>query len=531
MSNKAARLPPGCGLLLNDPVLRNPYQDAFQAARRLRFCLKCNTRGSMDEACNFTCPNCKTVHTSNLTAPRVFDRFSILAGRGGGKTFIGAHACREEMCVPGGIGWVMGPTDKILHDSTFPTLVGLIPPDWVERWDPEYNEIILKNKHRIAFRSLTDPDRARGPHGVTWGWFDEAAQSPERAFDVFKPTLIKSGGIIICTTTPLGFDWTYDKIEKTAMQEEQTQPFGRVWACKYWTEENPLFRNSPVMMQQIETDKKTMTPAFYAQEYRAERHNAEGLIYDFAVLEKQWLPNAAAVKTLIPEWPNIDPSRKILIGLDSGANHPFGATKGVVTERGIVWVSDYLQRMQAISMQLPAIMTQFGLVPAQQKLIWAANKNEANLRLEFGLKGIGIVPAENKHEIGIQRVQSWLISGQMWFAYTVPKLFEQMRAYRNAPSYAADGQKKKEAVFKLDDELPDCVRYAVMAWPELPKTSALAMTDAQQARWDALDENSRYDIENLKAYAAQEQRKDMEPDEPLYPGGEFFGSHVESIIW
>ena len=530
--SKTPRLPPGCGLLLNDPVLFNPYLDQFQKARRLRYCLNCQTQGSMDEACNFTCQKCGIIHTSNITAPRVFDRFSLVGGRGSGKTFGGAHACREEMCAPNGIGWVMGPTDKILHDSTFPTLVGLIPPDWVDRWDPEYNEVILKNKHRIAFRSLTDPDRARGPHGVTWGWFDEAAQSPERAYDVFEPTLIKAGGIVICTTTPLGFDWTYDKIEKKAfLEDQQARPFGRVWACKYWTEENPVFRNAPVMMQKIEDAKRTMTPEFYAQEYRAERHNAEGLIYNFATLEKQWLANHEAVKKLIPEWPNIDPARKILIGLDSGANHPFGALKVVVTERGLVCVSEYLQRMQAISMQLPAIMTQFGLVPAQQKLTWAANKNEANLRLEFGLKGIGVTPAENKHEIGIQRVQSWLVSGQLWFAYTCPKTFEQMRAYRNAPSFTADGQKKKEAVFKLDDELPDCLRYIVMAWPELPKIEAAIRTDAEQARWDAMDDNTRLDIERLKDYEDRAKKADMEPDEPMYPSGDFFGSQVESIRW
>ncbi len=172
----------------------------FMAARRLRYCLKCQTQGSMDANCKFTCAKCSTEHHNNLTAPRVFDRFSILAGRGGGKTLIGAYAALEEMMVPNGIGWVMGATYKILHDSTFPTLVGLIPPDWVKRWDPEHEEITLFNDHLIAFRSLDDPERARGPHGVGWGWIDEAAQAAVRAYDVFEPTTIKAGGIIICTT-------------------------------------------------------------------------------------------------------------------------------------------------------------------------------------------------------------------------------------------------------------------------------------------------------------------------------------------
>jgi hypothetical protein len=321
------------------------------------------------------------------------------------------------MCVPNGIGWVMGATYKILHDSTFPTIVGLIPPEWIARWDPEHEEIILTNGHLIAFRSLDDPERARGPHGVGWGWIDEAAQAAVRAYDVFEPTTIKAGGVIICTTTPLGYDWTYDRIEKKAFSGETAgDPYGRYWACKYWSEENPIFRESPPMMQKIERAKRSMTPEFYAQEYRAERHNAEGLVYNYQTLEKQWLATDTEIQRLIPEWPDISPSRDLLIGLDSGADHPFGAVKLVVTPLGLVIVSDYLQRMQAISQQLPAIQSAFGLTPAMQKLRWSANKNEANLRLEFGLKGIGVIPAENKHEIGIQRVQSWLVSGQLYFA-------------------------------------------------------------------------------------------------------------------
>jgi hypothetical protein len=211
-------------------------------------------------------------HVSNLTAPRVYDRFLVLAGRGGGKTLIGAHAAREEMLVPNGIGWVMGPTNKILHDSTFPTLVRLIPPSWVKKWDGEHLEIVLKNNHLIAFRSLDDPERARGPHGVSWGWFDEAAQAPERAFDVFTPTLIAAGGIIIATTTVLGFDWTYDRLEKQALVYHEPG----YWATRYWTMENPLFMSNPVMRMEIERAQKTMDPAFFDQEYKAERRNATG---------------------------------------------------------------------------------------------------------------------------------------------------------------------------------------------------------------------------------------------------------------
>jgi hypothetical protein len=388
-------------------------------------------------------------------------------------------------------------------------------------------EITLLNGAMVAFRSLEDPERARGPHGVGWGWFDEAAQSPERAYDVFEPTLIKAGGIIICTTTVLGFDWTYDKIEKRAMVYHEPG----YWACKYWTEENPLFASNPVMKRQIERAKTSMAPDFYEQEYKAERRNATGLIYDYKLLEEQCLLDAKAVQRLIPEWPAINPERPVIIGLDSGADHPFGAVMIVVTPKGLVVVRDYLERNKAISQHISPIYLTFGL-QGKTAITWAANKNEKNLRLEFALKNIGVVPAEAKHEIGIQRVQSWLYSRQLFFAYTAARTIEQMRAYRYADNVkASTGEKKKEEVFKLKDELPDGVRYAIMAWPELPAETDPTLTPAQEARWDAMDERTRLDIERWREYASRGTEKDLTLDDANYPIGEMYGADTTQDAW
>lgn len=518
------RLPPGCGQDLDVPLLYNPYQQKFMEARRLRFCLKCNKQGTMDENCVFVCPSCGTNHTSNLTAPRMFDRFLILSGRGGGKTLIGAHAAREEMLVPNSIGWVMGANHKWLHDSTFPTLIRLIPPEWVARWDSEHMELRLKNGALVAFRSLEDPDRARGPHGVNWGWFDEAAQCPERAYDVFTPTLIKAGGIVICTTTVLGYDWTYERIEKEAVKGEPG-----FWAIRYWSEENPLFQSNPVMMREIERNKKTMDPDFYAQEYKAERRNATGLIFPFKIIEEQSLDDEQ-MKRLIPEWPEINPDRKVIVGLDSGVDHPFGAVLIVVTDQGLVVVADYLERQQAVSQHLAPISLQFGLHRwSEVQKTFAANKNEANLRLEWGLKGVGISPAENKHEVGNQRVNSWLYSRQLFFAKNrVPRTIDQMKAYRHANNTSLDGQKKPEQVFKKNDELPDAVRYALMVFPELPDPEKAPLSPRQQSRWDQLSDDAKLDIERVRDFQKRQSKEgnDMTEDEPTYPVGEFWGTDV-----
>lgn len=513
-------LPPGCGADLQEPLLYNPYQASFMAARRLRFCLTCNKQWSMGDTGLHVCPHCRTVHPTNISSPRVFDTFLVLSGRGGGKTLIGAHAAREEMLIPNSIGWILGPTYKILHDSTFPTLIRRIPPEWVKHWDGDHMELTLINGAMVAFRSLEDPERARGPHGVSWGWFDEAAQSPERAFDVFSPTLIKAGGIVICTTTVFGYDWTYEKIEKKAVRGDKGY-----WYCKYWTEENPLFKANPVMKAKIDRDKATMTPEFYAQEYKAERMNATGAIYG-ALLPPVFLDTDDQVRKYIPEWPAINSDRQILVGLDSGADHPFGAVMIVVTEYGLVGVDEYLLREQAHMVHLANIQAKFGLSRfAPMNIKWAANKNEKQLRLEFALRGVGVIQAENKHQIGIQRVQSWLVTKQLVFAPNVTLTRDQFKAYRYAANYALDGQKKNtEDVFKINDEIPDAYRYALMAFPTLPDHKVALMTDAEKDRWEKLDERSRLDIERMREYNKRNDTNNLTPVDDGYPINDFFGS-------
>jgi hypothetical protein len=464
----------------------------------------------------------------------------LLSGRQGGKTLGGAHAVREELTIPNSHWWVLGPTYKVLHDSTFPTLVKLLNPDWVKRWDPEHTEIDFYNGSKVSFRSLEDPERARGPQGLKGGWFDEAAQCPERGFSVFKPTLLKASGIILATTTVLGFDWTYDEMEKRAAVYKEPG----YWYARWWTEENPLFRSDPQIMAKLARVRAQAEAnggqalAFYEQEYRGERKNASGLIYDYQLIEKQTLLTDDEIRKFIPEWPAIHPERTVLVGLDSGVDHPFGAVLVVVTPKGLVVVDEYLERRKAISQHIGPITGQFH-TSGRPDVKFSANKNEANLILEWALRGVGIIKAENKHQIGIQRVQSWLYSNQLYFTYRVPRTIEQMRAYRNADNTKpSTGEKRPiENVFKYKDELPDALRYAIMAWPELPEDIDAGKTqeerDREKRRWNALSEREQLDITRMREYNKQQERGEDELplEDERFPLGDFYGDPDIAQSW
>ena len=469
----------------------------------------------------YICPNCKREHTTNLTAPRIYQWFMLRAGRRSGKSLIGAHAAREEMAIPNTRGWVCGPSFKILHDATMPTLLRLIPPEWVKSWDVENLELGLVNGSTVQFRSLDDPERGRG-QGLHWLWLDEAAFVAERAWDVVRPSLTENLGIAFATTSPAGYDWSYKRFMKPALIDK----IPGFWACRYRTIDNPRFQVEDALKREIESARLTMPPKVFAAEYEGEDVNFTGSIYA-DMLSSQLLHSDEALKAFIPEWPEIAADRSVIIGLDSGSDHPFGAVLIVVTEKGLVVIDEYLERGNATTLNLSNICSKFQS-SRFSNLRWAANRNEAGLRLEAGLKHIGVIPVENSQAVGIQRVQSWLYAKQLFFSVPrCPLTTDQFRSYRYADNFMTDGQKReKELVFKLNDELPDCVRYALMSYPSLPDPVRAAMTPQQQSRWDGMDERTHQDVERVREYNKQCNTVELEPADPDYPVSDFFSVYT-----
>jgi hypothetical protein len=451
----------------------------------------------------------------------VYRRFGLFAGRRGGKTLIGACAAREEMLVPNSRGWVCAPTVEWLEDATMPTVLGVIPPEWVADWSQEHLTLTLKNGAVTQFRSMHEPERGRG-QGLDWGMFDEAALIAEKAWDVFRPSLTERRGAFWITTSPKQYDWCYKRFYKTALID-QVPGF---WTCKYKTSDNPI-----IDQEEIDEARATMPDNMFRQEYEGDFVNFAGSIYgDY--IAKQTLTSDEQIRELIPEWPKIDASRPRLRGLDSGADHPFGGVDIVkvypcdaAPHGALVVVGEYLERGRTAKAHLDAMKILFR--PADS-IRWAANRNEAQMRIEFASHGVGVVPAENNQEAGFQRVLSWMHTRQLYFTYQCPKTIEQMCALHYAANVNPDGSKKdKESQFKVNDELPDCIRYALMSWPELPKAPK-----AVDKTLDRHDARTRYDIEEMRDYHKQESKGgDLEPVQDGYPTGEFFGRETEESFY
>lgn len=378
-----------------------------------------------------------------------------MAGRRFGKSKIGSIAGVEESTVPNSVGWACAPTIPKLHRYVIPAFQQLIPEDWVENWNSEFKDLRLKNGSLIHFQTLEDPDQGRG-QGLDWLWIDEVCELTKQHWDVIRPSLA-GNTVAFFTTTPRGYDWVYDNLYKPAELGDKGY-----WACHAKSIDSA---NPRINAEFLARERSQMSDAMYRQEYEADFVTFTGAVYGDLLLP-QVIRTPEELKKFLPEWPNIDATRQSIIGIDTGADHPFGAVRIVLTENGLVAVGEYLERDKSFFQHVHALKRLAGGNPVK----YAINKNERQPMIEFAQHGINCFKAENDQQAGIERTKSWLHTKQLWFYEPqVPLLVKQLKALRYANAREDQQSVGITRVFKKDDELPDCLRYALMMWPTIPK--------------------------------------------------------------
>lgn len=486
--------------LPSEPLIAQPSQQAFLEARRSRVCPKCSTpkrpylyQVRLQPVPDATCPICGTKGT------RLYDRLTIIAGRRFGKTRIGALAAVEEACIPNSIVWCCAPTNPKLHRYVIPAIQQVIPESWVQSWSTEFNDLRLKNGSLIHFQTLEDPDQGRG-QGLDGLWIDEVCELTKKHWEVIRPSLA-GDTVAFFTTSPRGYDWVYDELFKPA---EDLLP--GYWACLAKTSESANPRISEEFLQR---EAASMSPTMYRQEYEADFVTFTGSVYGEFLKERHILRTLEQIKEVIPEWPNLS-NYSSLIGIDTGADHPFGALKLISTPKGMVVVGEYLERDKSFVEHANGIKR----LAAGTNVRYAINKNERQGMIELSQHGIHCIPAQNDQIAGIERVKSWLHAGQLFFVESAcPRALRQLRAYRWAENVSPkDQSQRKEKVFKKDDELPDCLRYALMVWPSLPGPSS---PTEPQRDISKLPEDMRRAIE-------RERRAEAKAEEPKSPMQDFW---------
>ncbi len=133
---------------------------------------------------------------------------------------------------------------------------------------------------------------------------------------------------------------------------------------------------------------------------------------------------------------------------------------------------------------------------------------------------------ENDVRAGINRTLAWLQTNQLWIiGESNKRTVEQLRGYRWDENINPDGTYRKEMPLKVEDDLPDALRYALMLYPELPE---LAMSGASDAlRYATFTEEQRWSVERMAKIHAAETARERGEDTPeeaesaLAPGSLF----------
>jgi hypothetical protein len=378
----------------------------------------------------------------------------------------------------------------------------------VANWNSEFKDLRLKNGSLIHFQTLEHPDQGRG-QGLDWLWIDEVCELSKLHWDVIRPSLA-GPGVAFFTTTPRGFDWVYDELYRPA-----EKGIVGYWACHAPTSSSA---NPKITADFLAREREQMSDEMYRQEYEADFITFQGAVYGDLLRPQILWKDDPRIKQILPEYPEISPERQVLVGIDTGADHPFGGVKLVSTELGLVVVGEYLERHKSFAEHAQALKRLANSSTAR----YAINKNERQPRIELAQPQHGIVamPAENDQMAGIERVKTWLHNRQLWFlAELCPKTITQMSAYRYAENASTKTGAKYEVerVFKRDDELPDCLRYAVMTWPTLPKRQELPKVDMYL---ESLTPDRRHTVERMRRINQMIQER--EKDDPQDVAGEFW---------
>lgn len=487
------------GYLANLPPLRplefNPYTEAFHHARRLRRCVRGCTTGPNGDLLEWSmlhgtsCPQC------GAASYRPFRRFLLRAGRRGGKTRAATQAGIEESSLPATLGWMCAPTFPELEDFVLRNFFAQLPREILDHpltdWNVSSMRLVLPNRSIVEFRSLDDPERGRG-QGLDWLSLGEAAKMSDKVWDIIRPSLADRRGIAFLDTSPRGEEnWTHRRFWEPA--ELGTPGF---WAVSYTTADNPT-----IPPEEIEEARATMPAKMFEQEYLAENVVFEGAIYGDRVAKVDC--DDDQIREWIPEWPQVDPKRPCVVGLDPGTDHPFAGVKIVATEHGLVAVGEYEERNRSFKHHVegtpenPASLR--GLIGASKPRI-GRDRSASQAGIELSLHGVYTESAENKVLPGIERVYSWMESGQYRIARSAcPRLLKEKRAYKWAPNTRKDGQETDPQPWKKFDDLCDAERYALMIWPHKPLTPKLEAGAPPARDLNALPQKVRDDIQRASA--------------------------------
>jgi len=408
----------------------------------------------------------------------------IIIGRRWGKTTYGVRKCVKYALMTGYTYWWIGPTYPVAQIGwrmlkRLARQIDTVSPVEIREADMS---IIFRNGGTITIKSAVNPDSLRGEK-LGGAVFDEFAQIPEVTWtEVIGPSLADLEGWCDFVGTPKGKNWGY-KLYQMALKRAGWSGFQLPTAI---TEDGTahtrvIGSNNPyVGIEEMERQREEMSPETFAQEWLADFGASQYLVYPEVSAEfHEW-------RAPVPEFMSYHGGMDF--GGDTIGAHKSGtAIAGLSKKDELIIIAAFLQAGPNIAerqynwaweQELKLAEIHRELRRPYNGVIYRADKSQMTA-IQFmrnsGLKVFKTKGGPDSVNEGVEMVHRRLklrpdagapesgknrLRPRLFWLKGVPWIEDALTSYRYAEPHG-DGRVEHKNPLKVDDDMPDTVRYLV----------------------------------------------------------------------
>lgn len=334
-----------------------------------------------------------------LVADAVLDhkRIVVRAGRRFGKSALALNIVLREALHNPGRYWVIAPEYTQAKSIYWRDLVDVyIPRELIIKKND--NELLLQimtsdpeKTSTIEFKGSDREDKLRGA-GLKGVVLDEYAFQKEYVWDkIIGPMLVQTDGWALFITTPNGVANHFKKFWDDAQAMEADKH--KDWATYHFTS----YDNPHIPRDNLEAERKRLTPEFFTQEYLAEFAKFTGLIFTA-------FDEARHVQDF-----EVDESWTFYRSIDFGATDPTAVSFIGVDRDGITYIFDEIYMSDIRTSELAEMIK----AKSAHRYYTATYGDSAAKQSMIDLQQYGVfcIPVKKREQSKETSSRNWILSG------------------------------------------------------------------------------------------------------------------------
>ena len=351
-----------------------------------------------------------TLHPFQTKAFTRKERFvALIAGTGGGKTFLGGPwLCNEISKYPGEIWLILAPTYKILSRATMPTFMAFVQGTKFEGVYKESKGIYELPDGGLIYCMSTD--NWKGIEGGQYraAWLDEAGQMQRMAWIAVQARLGLKQGRCLFTTTPYATNWLFTDV---VVRWREGDP--DYFVIQFRSIDNPYY---PV--EEYERASRSMDSRLFKMRYDGVFERMAGLVFpEFSNIISDENPT----QIIQTEWPKFG-------GLDWGFNDPFVAMVGALDSDHTFHL--FYERYQS-RCTIPTHAEMLRRSGMHHVELYFGDPSGAQQIADMGGEGFAVHPGNNDIQTGIEALTARILLNRLVvYRSSCPNLIRESELYR-----------------------------------------------------------------------------------------------------